>query len=390
MPMPPTQPNPRRKHRKLLVLAVVFGGLAVVFFGLVAGWVDRYHNPVTPRGLLAISDRARALHQDLTIVDLHADSLIWDRDLTEHHDHGHVDLPRLRAGRVALQVFSAVSQDPASKPGTAQSFDQITPLVIASRWPLRTWTSRTERALQIAARLERARQKANGALSSVLTAKDLAAITPDQPRALLALEGAQPIEGKLENYERLFRAGVRMIGLTHFFDNELAGSAHGVAQGGLTTFGETLIERMQRDGVVIDLAHASARTIDDVVQRATRPVVVSHTGVKGTCDNERNLSDDQLRAIAATGGVIGIAYFEWTLCGIEPSRIGQAARHAARVVGAQHLALGSDFDGAVEVAFDTSQLVQVTQSLLDAGFSDDEIRGIMGLNAVRALTQAMN
>jgi microsomal dipeptidase-like Zn-dependent dipeptidase len=390
MPMPPPNPNPRRKRRKLLVLAAVFGGLAAVFFGLVAQWVDRYHNPVTPRGLLAISDRARALHRDLTIVDLHADSLIWDRDLSEHHDYGHVDLPRLRAGRVALQVFSAVSQDPASKPGTAQSFDQITPLVIASRWPLRTWTSRTERALQIAARLERARQEANGALSSVLTAKDLTAITPDQPRALLALEGAQPIEGKLDNYERLFRAGVRMIGLTHFFDNELAGSAHGVAQGGLTTFGETLIERMQRDGVVIDLAHASARTIDDVVQRATRPVVVSHTGVKGTCDNERNLSDDQLRAIAATGGVIGIAYFEWTLCGIEPSRIGQAARHAARIVGAQHLALGSDFDGAVEVAFDTSQLVQVTQSLLDAGFSDDEIRGIMGRNAVRTLNQAMN
>jgi membrane dipeptidase len=105
-------------------------------------------------------------------------------------------------------------------------------------------------------------------------------------------------------------AGFRMIGLAHFFDNEFAGSAHGVEKYGLTEQGRALVRDMERRKILVDLAHASPKTIEDVTAMASRPVIFSHTGVRGTCDNRRNLSDEQLRKIAATGGVIGIGFWD--------------------------------------------------------------------------------
>src|SRR5439155_6407805 len=101
-------------------------------------------------------------------------------------------------------------------------------------------------------------------------------------------------------------AGFRMMSPAHFFDNEFGGSAHGVSKGGLTGRGREMIARMEARSMLVDVSHASIETIDDVLSLASRPVVASHTGVSGTCDSVRNLSDDHLRGIAATGGVIGI------------------------------------------------------------------------------------
>ena len=105
-----------------------------------------------------------------------------------------------------------------------------------------------------------------------------------------------------------------MMSPSHFFDNAFGGSAHGVDKGGLTAKGREMIERMDAAGMVVDVAHASAATIDDVLAVATRPIVASHTGVRGTADNARNLSDAHLRGIAATGGVVGIGFWP-TACG---------------------------------------------------------------------------
>lgn len=137
--------------------------------------------------------------------------------------------------------------------------------------------------------------------------------------------------------------------------------------------------------MLVDLAHASSRTIDDVLAMATRPVVVSHSGVKGTCDNSRNLSDDQLRGVARTGGVIGIAYFEVATCGTDATAIAGAIRHAVDVAGVDAVALGSDFDGAVLAPFDTTGLGLIIDALFDAGFSEEHVAKIMGGNALRVL-----
>jgi microsomal dipeptidase-like Zn-dependent dipeptidase len=189
--------------------------------------------------------------------------------------------------------------------------------------------------------------------------------------------------------EVLFRAGYRMVGLAHFFDNELAGSAHGVEKGGLTPKGRETVRRLEARHMLVDLAHASARTIDDVLAVASRPVVVSHTGVRGTCDNVRNLSDDQLRRIAAGGGLVGIGYWETAVCGRDAGAIARAIAHAVAVAGADHVGLGSDFDGAVSVPFDTTGLPLLVDALLAAGLPEDQIGQVMGGNLVRLLAKSL-
>ena len=141
--------------------------------------------------------------------------------------------------------------------------------------------------------------------------------------------------------------------------------------------------------MILDLAHASPRTIADALAIATRPVVVSHTGVKGTCNNRRNLSDNELRGIARTGGVVGIGYWAEAVCGTDSAAIARAVRYAVNVAGIDHVGLGSDFDGAIAAPFDTTGLVLVTEALLAQGFSDEEIAKIMGGNAIRVLLQSL-
>ena len=141
--------------------------------------------------------------------------------------------------------------------------------------------------------------------------------------------------------------------------------------------------------MLVDVAHASAQTIKDVLAVATRPVVVSHTGVRGTCDNSRNLSDEEIRRIAATGGVIAIGFWETATCGRDARSIARAARHVADLVGATHVALGSDFDGAVATPFDATGLPQITDALLAEGFNEEEIALIMGGNLLRVLAETL-
>jgi microsomal dipeptidase-like Zn-dependent dipeptidase len=142
---------------------------------------------------------------------------------------------------------------------------------------------------------------------------------------------------------------------------------------------------MEARGVLVDLAHASPRAIDDVLGLVRRPVVVSHTGVRATCDNTRNLSDAQLRAIAATGGVVGIGFWDTATCGTDAGAIARAVLHAVRVAGEDHVALGSDFDGAVTTPFDATGVPLVTEALLEAGLDERTVAKVMGGNAVRLL-----
>jgi microsomal dipeptidase-like Zn-dependent dipeptidase len=137
--------------------------------------------------------------------------------------------------------------------------------------------------------------------------------------------------------------------------------------------------------VLVDLAHVSPRAIDDALALVRKPVVVSHTGVRGTCDGARNLSDDQLRRIAEHGGVIGIGYWSVAVCGTRPRDVARALVHVVRVAGEDHAALGSDWDGATTVGFDASRLDVLVQALVEEGLGDAAIRKILGENALRVL-----
>lgn len=299
----------------LIVLALLSLIALGVFFFVVPTQVDRSLNTVAAPPPYQPTDRAKALHQRLFIADLHDDALMWNRDLLRRYDYGHADLPRLQDGRVSLQVFSTVTKSPRGLnfERNPSDSDTITPLVMAQRWPPRTWGSLLERALYQSEKLHTAAAGSAGRMQVIRTAGDLRALVQGggsgggKLGAIMATEGLLPLEGKLENIDKLYDAGFRITGLTHFFDNELGGSAHGMEKGGLTPFGKDVVRWLEQKKIVVDLAHASPRVIDDVLAMATRPVLMSHTGVQGTCPGPRNLSDAHIREIAATGGVIGIA-----------------------------------------------------------------------------------
>jgi microsomal dipeptidase-like Zn-dependent dipeptidase len=204
---------------------------------------------------------------------------------------------------------------------------------------------------------------------------------------MLGIEGAHALDGDPGNLEELFDAGFRMMSPTHFFDTEFGGSSSGVAKGGLTAAGRELVKRMEAKGMTVDLAHASSQTIDDVLAIATKPVVVSHTGVRGACNNNRNISDAQASGVARTGGVVGIGFWETATCGTDARAIARSIRYTANLVGTRHVGLGSDFDGAVAQPFDASGLAQITDALLAEGFDEEEIKQIMGGNVLRVFTE---
>lgn len=385
------------KKKVLIGLIVVLLLLAGAFFFVVPAQLEKRLNVALSPPPYAASERAIELHKKLLITDLHADSLLWDRNLNDRATRGHVDIPRLIDGNVALQAFTVVTKTPyvwkMNIERNDDKTDNITILAIAERWPTPTWSSLTQRALYQARKLQLEASQSNGKLTVIKTSADLSSYLdrrigdPHITAGFLGIEGAHALDGNIDNIDVLFDEGFRMMAPTHFFDNDIGGSAHGVEKGGLTDKGKEMIRRMEAKRMIVDLAHASAQTIDDVLAIATRPVVVSHTGVKGTCDNQRNLSDDQLKGIARTGGVIGIGYWETAVCGKDAKAIAKAIRYAADLVGVDHIGLGSDFDGAVTTPFDTSGLVQITDALIAEGFTDEEIGKIMGRNALRLLIQ---
>ena len=380
----------------LVAIAVLF--LAAIGVTLVLpAYVDSRMNSVKHASPYSASGQAKDLHERLFIADMHDDALLWSRDLLTRHGYGHSDLPRLQEGRVALQVFATVTKTPKNMnfERNASDTDSITMLAMAQRWPRRTWNSLLERALFQSEKLHAAARDSAGQMRIVRTRADLQDILQTQDRskgllaAVLATEGLHPLEGKLENVDRLHDAGFRMAGLTHFFDNEIGGSAHGWNKGGLTPLGRQVVRRLEEKHMLVDLAHASPRVVDDVLAMATRPVVVSHTGVQGTCPGPRNLSDAHVQAIAAQGGVIGIAYFQGAVCALGTEAIVKAIRHTVDLAGVKHVALGSDFDGAIRAPFDTTGLVLITQGLLEAGFSESDIADIMGGNVRRLLLDSL-
>lgn len=369
----------------------------VSFFTIVPVVVDGRMNTVVSTTIPTVSPQASALHRTLFVADLHADELLWGRDLLQRVDRGHVDLPRLQEGKVALQVFSVVTKTPRDMnydKNTGET-DNIALLALAQRWPGETRSSLRARATYQAERLQDAMLRAGGAITLITSRDTLMAFArrrggdPMQVGALLAIEGLHALDGRLENVDVLFAHGYRMMGLTHFFDNEVAGSAHGVTHGGLTPLGRQVVQRMEQLGIAVDLAHASTQTVQEVLAMATRPVVVSHTGVAAVCPGPRNLTDDQLRAIAANGGLIGIGYWDGAVCEPTIENIVKAIMHAVQVMGVQHVGLGSDFDGTTKTPWDTRGVIVITDALLKAGLSADDVSRVMGSNALEYLMRTL-
>ena len=389
----------RRGPAALAAGAAAVGALAVARPALdrLVARVEGRMNPLLPAPSTPPSDQALALHATLRVADLHADSLLMGRDLLRRAEVGHVDVPRMIEGRVALQVFSMAVKTPAGLniERNDDSSDEVIKIALAKRWPPATWRHLMPRVAHLASCARRFAAASGGTFRVIETREDLFGYLADRmanpgiTAGLLSIEGAHALDGDPANVEVVASLGIRMISPAHFFDTEFGGSAHGMEQHGLTPKGREMLRRMEACGVVLDVAHSSARTIDDALEACTRPVVASHTGVRGIVDNARNLSDAHLDGIAATGGLVGIGFWPTAVGGNDAAAIARSILYAVERIGVEHVALGSDWDGAVPVPFDAANAVRLTDALIEVGLDEAAIRAVMGENILRVLAGAL-
>ncbi|WP_444944202.1 dipeptidase [Microbulbifer sp. ZKSA006] len=370
--------------------------LTAVLVILFAGWkwlllpaVEKSMNKVESDHTVALSLEAEALHNTLLVGDLHADSFLWARNLKNRADYGHLDLPRAREGNLGIQVFTSVTKSPRGqnyRKNSSEAADNITLLAVTQAWPVSTWDSLYERALYHAERVKTLQASAPDEIRIVESATDLQQVLAARERgeevlaALLGTEGSHALEGNIENIGRLYDAGFRVMGLQHFFDNKLGGSLHGESGQGLSEFGRKVVLEMEERSIVIDVAHSSERVVREVLQLVKRPLIVSHTGLKGACNSPRNISDEVMKEVAGKGGLVGIGFWPGAVCDTSPESIVKSIRYAIDTLGVDHVALGSDYDGSVKVAFDVSGLGTLTAEMLRQGFTEEEIRKVMGEN----------
>ena len=333
---------------------------------------------------VAVSEEALAVHAAYPPVDLHADSLMWTRwlryDLHTHHARGlprnafarHLDVPRMQEGGMGAQFFGLVSL----------------PVTMRSGAVMRAVDAQIDA-------LERTIARRPGELVLCRTAADVeAAERGGAIAALLGIEGAHALEGEIENVERFARRGVRYLGLLHFSANEAGYPAFGRGRAddrGLTTFGLELVERCEDVGVIVDLTHVNRRGFFDACRRATKPMIVSHTGVLGVYEHWRNIDDEQLHAVADAGGCIGVMFCPHFLGGDGLDPVVEHMKHIINIVGEDAVALGSDWDGFIvptrELA-DPTGLPKLTEALLRSGLTHGAVGKALRLNALRVLAEA--
>lgn len=376
-----------KRYFTIFVLALIVAlGLFLTFAPTI---LDKGQNLVVEHQPYKISPQAQALHSSLLVGDWHADSLLWMRNLSEEYDYGHLDFPRMQRGNLGLQMFTTVTKSPSGQNyeiNQTDASDNITLLAMMQRWPTATWSSLAERALFQADKLHHLAAHDPENLMLVRSRIELAEFlqrrqsNPTLIGGLLGTEGSHALDGDLANIQRLYNRGFRMMSLQHFFDNKLGGSLHGTSGAGLTQFGRDAVAEMLALGIMLDVSHSSEQVVADTLALSDKPLIVSHTGFQGHCDSPRNISDALMEQIAAAGGLIAVGFWDGAICGNSPATVAAAIVYGIGLVGEDHVALGSDFDGTVTTSFDGSEMAVITQALLDANLSEQQIRKVMGEN----------
>jgi membrane dipeptidase len=211
--------------------------------------------------------------------------------------------------------------------------------------------------------------------------------------ALLSIEGGEALDGRIELLRIFYRLGVRLMTLTWSLRNELAdGAFEGRTGGGLTRFGVEVVEEMDRLGMVVDVSHLSEAGFWDVMKVSERPIIASHSNSKALCSHPRNLTDEQAKAIAEKGGVIGVNFAGYFLGEGRRSLAGviEHIDYLSALIGPEHVGLGSDFDGLPfeqlpDELKGVSGLPRIAGELAARGYSEQAIKGIMGENLLRVV-----
>jgi membrane dipeptidase len=364
------------------------------------------------------TERLNNLLGDLLIIDTHIDTPGYIADegyqLAEEHHYYETDIPRLRRGHVGAVFFG---------------------VYVAQDFPQSTWVMRT---LELIDALQEEVHHNSNDIEMASTADDIVRIhRAGKVAALLGLEGGQLMSDSLPVLRDYYRLGIRYMTLTHFKTNDWADSSTDQSvHNGLSPYGRDIVREMNRLGMMVDISHVSDKTFYDAVETSRAPVIASHSSMRALCNIPRNMSDDMLRALAHSGGVVFInfntAYLDeraaaaftrlheardreiadmlalnrsnshrWELkraiqqrykAQLPPVDISAVLRHidhAVKTIGADHVGIGSDFDGVSGMVpdgmEDVSKYPALVKGLIEMGYSDTDIRKIMGENLLRVM-----
>jgi len=315
---------------------------------------------------------------ELLAADGHADSLMWNRDLTVASGEGHVDFPRMRQGGVRLQGFTIVTRG-------IPFLDGFSLFAWWRRWPQEAARSEWARALWQLDRMDAFCARSGGEVAVARTKAELdGQLDRGGIAAVLGVEGAHALEGRVERVEALSARGVRFMSLTHLGNNELGGSSYPfTGNRPLTPLGRQVLDEMVRVKMAVDVAHASRATLREILAHPTARLFSSHTGVAAEASPWRNLDDAALRTIADRGGVAGIIFATVYLGGKRMGDLVRHIRHALRAMGEDGVALGSDFDGMVplpEGMRDVRDVPKIAVALRESGVEERIVEKIMGAN----------
>lgn len=328
----------------------------------------------------ALYRRSREIHSRIISIDSHCDTpmlFAQGYEMYERSETALVDLHKMHEG-----ALDAVAMVAYLKQGARDDES------------LRQATAEADSLLQgIAERVCRC----NGEVFLCSKPSELYAVKKNGKKAIMrGIENGYAIGKELSNIERYRNMGIVYMTLCHNGDNDVCDSARGCGEhGGLSDYGKAVVNEMNRVGMMIDLSHAAESTFWQVLELSRKPVVCSHSSCKALCNHPRNLSDEQLRAIAAKGGVVQITMYSGFL-----REEGEATlhdfmahlEHAIEVAGIDHVGIGTDFDGdgAVVGCSSASQLLNVTRELLRRGYDESDIEKIWGANWLRVMQQVQN
>ncbi|MDZ7394136.1 MAG: membrane dipeptidase [candidate division KSB1 bacterium] len=327
-----------------------------------------------PESCATLLTYLETVHAHAVVADLHNDVLnkvaeAGPYHLGDLHTYNHTDIPRLVLGGIDVQVF-AIWIDPEQY--AQQPFLRAMEYVALWRNELAQNTDRLGQATSA------------GEIEGLVHQGRIA--------GLLAVEGGHAIENSLENLRALYRAGVRMLTITWNNSTSWAVSASDTrsATVGLSPFGRQVIALMDSLGMVIDVSHTGEQTIRDILEVTRNPIIASHSGARALRDHVRNLKDEQILAIASTGGVIGVVFYPSFLAPsgqrVSVNTVADHIDYIARVAGIDHVAIGSDFDGISRTPQgleDCAHLPNLTWTLLRRGYTRDEVEKILGGNFLR-------
>jgi membrane dipeptidase len=319
--------------------------------------------------------RASRIHDTSFVFDAHCDTILsilkGERSLGERSDLGHIDLPRLKEGGINAQTFA---------------------VFVCPEW----YNDAAHSVMKAIAVLKRELQKNSNVVGLARTGSDIRKIYDEgKTVALLSIEGGEALQADIDMLDIYKELGVTSITLTWNNRNAIADGALDLRSGGgISDFGVEVIKQMEQLGILIDLSHISPNGFWDVMEIATKPVIVSHSLPRKFMDIPRNLDDKQIKAIAQKDGVIGASFYvsSYGESAGDIEDILDAIDHFVNIAGVEHVGLGSDFDGIsenVEGIESCEKMINITRGMVYRGYSDEEIQKILGGNFLRIFEQVI-